>query len=124
MNLKSASIAAAAGLTAALVVGVAVTEVASAWIEFSLLVGIPAGLLAGVLLAAAVAVNLRDEASDDRRRLALAAGAFSTAFLVVLVVAAAGLSVGVVISLGVAVGGGLVAGAAAYLTYSRRDAAT
>ncbi|ELZ93709.1 hypothetical protein [Haloferax volcanii] len=42
----------AVGVVAALVVGIAVTEVASRWIFFSLFVGIPAGIVAGVLAVA------------------------------------------------------------------------
>ncbi|KTG30815.1 hypothetical protein [Haloferax profundi] len=43
----------AVGIAAALLVGVAVTEFASHWIFFSLFVGIPAGLVAGVIAVAA-----------------------------------------------------------------------
>ncbi|ELZ60714.1 MULTISPECIES: hypothetical protein [unclassified Haloferax] len=42
----------AVGVVAALVVGIAVTELASRWIFFSLFVGIPAGVVAGVLAVA------------------------------------------------------------------------
>ncbi|KAB1188321.1 MULTISPECIES: hypothetical protein [Haloferax] len=43
----------AVGIPAALLVGIAVTEVASHWIFFSLFVGIPAGILAGIIAIAA-----------------------------------------------------------------------
>ena len=41
------------GIVAALLVGIAVTEMASQWIFFSLFVGIPAGVVAGVVAIAA-----------------------------------------------------------------------
>ncbi|WEL29747.1 hypothetical protein [Haloferax volcanii] len=42
----------AVGVVAALVVGIAVTEVAARWVFFSLFVGIPSGLVAGVVAVA------------------------------------------------------------------------
>lgn len=42
----------AVGVVAAVLVGIAVTEVASRWIFFSLFVGIPAGLVTGVVATA------------------------------------------------------------------------
>lgn len=41
------------GTAAALLVGIAVTEVVSQWIFFSLFVGIPAGIVAGIVVIAA-----------------------------------------------------------------------
>ncbi|WP_148415680.1 hypothetical protein [Haloferax sp. KTX1] len=43
----------AVGVVAAVLVGIAVTEMAARWVFFSLFVGIPAGLVAGVLATAA-----------------------------------------------------------------------
>ncbi|ELZ95430.1 hypothetical protein [Haloferax sulfurifontis] len=43
----------AVGVVAAVLVGIAVTEVAARWVFFSLFVGIPAGVVAGVLATAA-----------------------------------------------------------------------
>ncbi|KAB1196139.1 MULTISPECIES: hypothetical protein [Haloferax] len=42
----------AVGLAAALLVGIAVTELAARWIAFSLFVGIPTGVLAGIIVIA------------------------------------------------------------------------
>ncbi|MCO8267914.1 hypothetical protein C5B90_18095 [Haloferax sp. Atlit-12N] len=42
----------AVGVVAAVLVGIAVTELAARWIFFSLFVGIPAGIVAGVLAVA------------------------------------------------------------------------
>ncbi|WP_411963579.1 hypothetical protein [Haloferax sp. YSMS24] len=41
------------GIAAALLVGIAATEIASQWIFFSLFVGIPVGIVAGVVGTAA-----------------------------------------------------------------------
>ncbi|ELZ85058.1 hypothetical protein C453_10770 [Haloferax elongans ATCC BAA-1513] len=50
----------AVGLISAFVVGIGVTEVASRWIAFSLFVGIPTGLVAGVVgVAVAYAIPTR-----------------------------------------------------------------
>ena len=52
MNAKSLALALAAGTAAFLLVGVAVTEVTQPWVEFSLLLGMPAGVAAGAFAAA------------------------------------------------------------------------
>lgn len=90
-----------AGL-AALVGGAAVTEVALRWVAFSLFVGVPAGLAAGVVVAAAVLLGLVEDAPAGRRRAATAIGGFGATFLVVLVAAASVGGQGVVVSLVVA----------------------
>lgn len=86
---RSRSIGAAlvAGIATFLVVGVAVTELAFAWIEFSLFVGVPVGLVAGAFVAAGVYLGLADDAPERRRRVALAVAGFGAVFLAVLLVA-------------------------------------
>ena len=66
MTLESLAYALIAGVAAFLAVGVAVTEIASAWIEFSVFVGLPAGVVAGIVVAAAVALGLADVDSPQR----------------------------------------------------------
>lgn len=51
MRSRSIGAALVAGIATFLVVGVAVTELAFAWIEFSLFVGVPVGLVAGPFVA-------------------------------------------------------------------------
>lgn len=114
MRLRTVGLAVAAGVAAFLVVGVAVTELALAWIEFSLLVGLPAGLATGAFVAAATFLGLAEGAPARRRRAALSVGGFGVAFLAVLVVAAAVGGQGVVVSLVVAGGVGVVVAGGAY----------
>lgn len=104
----------AAGVAAALVVGVAVTEVALAWTEFSLFVAIPAGVAAGAFVAAAVYLGLADDAPARRRRVAASLGGFGVAFLAVLVLAGTVGSTGAVVALVLAVVAGAVAAGATY----------
>ncbi|WP_135364083.1 hypothetical protein [Halosimplex halophilum] len=87
MHARTLAAAAVAGLAVFLAVGAAVTEFALRWIEFSLFVGLPVGLVAGATAAAAVVVGSGADASDRQRRVAAAVGAFGAAFLLVLAVA-------------------------------------
>jgi hypothetical protein len=103
-RLPTGLFALAAGVGAFLLVGATVTAVLEPRIEFSLLVGLPAGLVAGALAVVLVAMGLRAD-GERSSRLALAAGWFGIAFLVV--------AVGVAVLLSVTLG--LVAGAAAGL---------
>jgi len=96
MQFKSLVGALLSGIAVFLVVGVAVTEFAQSWIEFSLFLGIPAGLAAGVFTAGAVYLGLADDAPASRRRVAGAFAAFGVAFLVLLV------TLGLVVNIGVA----------------------
>lgn len=106
MSLRTALAALAAGLTAFVLVGVAVTELAASRIACSLFLGIPAGLGAGAIAMTVVRRTLGDP-RPERRRLGVAIGSFSGGFLVGL----AGLAVvgrtGAVTALvgGLAVGG-------------------
>lgn len=113
MNLKHIALAVLAGIAAFLIVGIAVTELLSPRIEFSLFVGIPAGLLAGVVTVIAVALGLgRDE--PGTRRVAVAFGIFGAVFVVATVLVGGLGGRGVLVSMLVGVVVGIVAGAASY----------
>ena len=115
MNAKTLGLALAAGTAAFLLVGVAVTEFTQPWVEFSLLLGIPAGVAAGAFAAAGVYLGLADEAPARRRRVAGAFGGFGAVFLFALVALAGLFRVGITLALGVAFAVGLAAGVGAYL---------
>lgn len=105
MNLRLLGFTLAAGIATFLIVGVAVTEVLQSRIEFSLLVGIPVGLVAGAVAAALIAWGTTEGAPTQRRRVAIAFGAFAASFLVVFaagVLLPAGTVVGILA--GIAVG--------------------
>lgn len=114
MNLRTLALALVAGIASFLVVGIAVTAVAERWIEFSVFVGLPAGLVAGAVAAAAVSLGLDDGAPAERRRLALAFGLFGAGFLATLVVLAVA-GQGIVLSTVAGMVVGLVAAVAGYL---------
>lgn len=98
MNLRLLGLALAAGLATFLLVGVVVTELLASRIAFSLLVGIPAGLFAGAVVATLVAWASDAGGPPERRRLATAFGTFAATFLLVLVVGAVvpvGMTIGV-----------------------------
>ena len=103
MTGRTLALAATAGVATFLLVGAAVSEVTMRWVEFSLFVGIPAGVVAGTAVTAAVAWGLAADRPTRRHRAALAAAGFGVAFLAVLVVVATVLRPGVVASLLVAV---------------------
>lgn len=84
MRLRGVVLALGAGLAAFLTVGAAATAVALQWIEYSLLVGVPVGLVVGVTAVAVVVVGLRGEASVRQRRAGVTVAAFGTTFLLVL----------------------------------------
>lgn len=115
MNFKAIGLALLAGIAAFLVVGIAVTELLSPRIEFSLFVGIPAGLMAGVVAAAAVALWFGREDAGARRA-AVALGAFGGAFLATTVAVGILAGVGLLASM---LAGGVVGLAAAVLGYLR-----
>jgi hypothetical protein len=123
MRLRNLALVVASGLASFLAVGVLVTELATPYIEFSLFVGLPVGLLAGVAVAAIVAVGLGPAAGPGRRRPALALGTFGVTFLVVLFGAAGGFETGTVVALILASVLGLVAAVAVYLQAGRGQAA-
>jgi hypothetical protein len=115
MTLKSLGYALVAGIAAFLVVGVTVTELAAARIEFSLFVGLPAGIVVGAAVAAAVAYGLRGEPTSRQHRLAGAVAGFGGGFLAALVVLSGLVGLGVVLSMGLGVVIGLMAAIVSYL---------
>lgn len=115
MTLKSLGLALAAGITAFLVVVVAVTEIAQPWIEFSLFLGIPAGIVAAAFTAAAVYLGLADDAPAGRRRIAGTFGAFGVAYLAALVVLGGIVDIGTALAIVVSAGIALVVAAVAYV---------
>jgi hypothetical protein len=114
MNRKLLGLTLAAGVATFLIVGVAVTELLQSRIEFSLLVGLPVGLVAGAIAAGLVAWGTSKGAPAQRRRLATAFGAFGAGFLVVLV-AGILLSIGTIISIVIGVGVGIIVAVVFYL---------
>lgn len=116
MTFKTLTLALAAGIATFLVVAVAVTELLAGRIEFSLFVGLPAGLLAGAVAAALVALGLETDAPPERHRIAMAAGGFGAAFLLVLALGAGLFDVGTVLALALAA---IVALLVAVTTYVR-----
>ncbi len=115
-------LAVAVGLAVFVAVGAAVTEAASATIEFSLFVGLPAGFVAGIAVAAFVYLRL-GAADPGKRRPAIALTGFGAAFLVVLF---GGVAVGLRNSVALPIAGvvGVVAAIALYLRFDQRTAAT
>lgn len=114
-NAKSLSLATAAGIATYLITGVAVTEFAQPWIEFSLFVGLPAGVTAGAFAAAVVYLGLADDAPARHRRIAGALAGFGAVSLVVLIALSGLLDVGVTLALGIAFVVGVVAGIGTYV---------
>ncbi len=119
MNPRTLGYAAAAGIATFLVVFAAVSELLLSYIEFSVLVGLPAGIAAGVLTAAVVLVLFARNDSETSRPLALALGTFGVAFLAVFV-GLLGLQAGVTVSMAAATVLGLLAGTAVGVR-SRRE---
>ena len=120
MTFRTGALAALAGLTTFVVVGVATTELAGPWIEFSLFFGIPAGVVAGIAAAVGVYLGLADDAPPERRRRARSVAGFGVVFLAVLVAGAAVFDLGVAAALVLGTVLGIVAAAVSY----RRGAPT
>ncbi|WP_336364981.1 hypothetical protein [Halalkalicoccus salilacus] len=95
MNRKLFGLALAAGVATFLIVGVAITEFAQPWVEFSLFLGIPVGFVAGAFTAAAVYFGLADDELAQRRHIAGAFARFGVVFLVVLIALGSLLNLGV-----------------------------
>ncbi|MFB6085914.1 MAG: hypothetical protein ABEJ84_03775 [Halodesulfurarchaeum sp.] len=95
---------------AGLLIGGAVTALLEPRMAFSLLLGIPAGLLAGVVAAGAVAVGLTSE-NSRRRQIGRGIAGFSLAFLSSFAAALLALDLGTVVSLGLALVIGLAGSA-------------
>lgn len=110
MQLRGIALAFGSGLAAFLVVGVIVAEIGTTYTEFSVLVGVPAGLLAAVAVVVTVLLGYGESVPSRRRRVANTFGAFGLLLLVGLVVpvGAVGLPVATV-TLWSGVGAGVVA---------------
>lgn len=121
MNPHRARAAFGVGLTAFLLVGVAATELAATAIEFSVFVGIPAGLLAGALAAAATYRRLGGDASDRFRRSVVAAAVFGYAVLALALVRYVLAPVRGLLSLGAIAGLAVLAAAGAFLLVEPAD---
>lgn len=119
MNAKSVGVALAAGIAIFLIIGVAITELAQSWIEFSLFLGIPAGFAAGAFTAVAVYLGLADNAPAHRRRITGAFAGSGTVFLVVLIVLGGLLNLGVTLALGIAFVVGFLTGIGVYVRESK-----
>lgn len=117
MRLRYVVATVASGIAGFLVAGIVTTELVAPYIYFSLFVGIPVGLVAGVAVAAIVAVGLGPAAGPGRRRVALALGTFGVVFLLALFGIAGGLGTGVVLALVAASVLGLVAAVIVYLKF-------
>lgn len=90
MRFRSVGFALVAAVAALLVVGVIATEIGTAaGIEYSLFVGIPAGLVAGVATAAFVFERLENPEPAGRRQ-AVAVAAFGLVFVAALLVGVLG----------------------------------
>jgi hypothetical protein len=124
MSLKSISLALLSGIAAFLIVGVAVTEFTQPWIEFSLFLGIPAGIATGAFTAAGVYLGLADDSPAGRRRIAGAFAAFGAGFIVALVVFGWVVNTGVTTAIVISVIVALAVGAVAYIRSPKEVAAT
>ena len=109
------ALVASAFLASGLLVGLGVTAALEPRIEFSLFLGIPTGVFAGVLVAWGVNRGLTTEEDPRRRSVAWTVGGFSLAFLFSLVGFVLVLDEGVAMSLGLSLAGGLVGGLLAFL---------
>ncbi|WP_049941126.1 hypothetical protein [Halorhabdus utahensis] len=82
MRVRILGYAAFAGIATFLVVFFAVSEALLPYIEFSVLVGIPVGLLVGTLSAAFVLTEFGSDTSQTRRALARGLGTAGIGFVV------------------------------------------
>lgn len=90
MRARTLGLAGLSGIAAFVLVGAIVTELLAPRIEFSLFLGIPAGLIAGVAAALVVAARLEDH-DHARRRPAIALSGFGVGFVIALVLGNAAL---------------------------------
>lgn len=114
MTGKSVLLAVSAGLATFLLVGAAVTMVFEQWIEFSVFVGLPAGVLAGVLVGGGVAFGLAAKA-PKRSQIAGTVAGFSIGFLLSLGILVLVWDGGVAVSLAVSISIGLLVAILAWL---------
>ena len=115
MDRRAIPAALAAGLAAFVLVGVAVTELAASRVEFSVFLGLPAGVTAGVVATLAV-LYASGDVNPGHQRVGRALGGFGVGFLAGLVGATVVARTGAVVGLVVGVVAGL---AAAVLSWAR-----
>lgn len=112
---KSLVLALGTGVAVFLLVGGTVTAVAETWIEFSLLIGLPAGVVAGGLATVAVYLGLMDDVPETRRDITGIVAWASAGCLVGFVVLAGLANLGVTVALAVSVIIGLVVAGAVFI---------
>lgn len=84
MTIRNGLLGLIAAVSGFIVITVAVTELLSRWIEFSLLLGLPSGVIGGIVLGVLTYWWLDSDNAGSRRNGATLA-MFGVAFLVVLV---------------------------------------
>jgi len=109
MRIRILGYAAFAGIATFLVVFFAVSEALLSYIEFSVLVGIPVGLLVGALSAAFVLTQFESDTTKTRRALARGLGAAGIGFVVAFGLALL-LGQGVTLAILLGIGAGTVTG--------------
>ena len=92
-----------------IIIGTLVTEVLRGTIAFSVLVGLPAGIIVGIIVGVFVSWSLGPGTSPRRRRLAVGIGAFGVTFVVVLLLVAGGAGIRNSLALPVAALAGVIA---------------
>jgi hypothetical protein len=115
VKLKTLGYAFGAGGAAFLLVGVAVTELDAQQTEFSVFLGIPAGLIAAVVAVLAVLLGLADGSTRGRRRAVAGVAVFGVTFVGGMALAATVLAVPVLVSMLVSAGVSLTAAVVAAL---------
>lgn len=102
------------GVSGFIIFGVIATEIASPYIEFSVFVGIPVGLIAGLVLTALVIATL---GTDDpaKRRSGASVASFGIAFLVVALLVAGILRLRISLSLIIGGVAGIIGAVATYV---------
>lgn len=115
MNLRSLAVAGVTGLAAFLAVSWTITDFARPWVEVSVFLGVPGGIVAGAFVAALVYLGLADDVPDQRRRVAAALASFGVAFLAVLLAVGALLELDETTALVVAAVVGVLTAASAYV---------
>ena len=122
MQLRTVFLALVAGIATTLLVGAAVTEALLPAIEFSVLVGLPAGIAAGLIVGGLVLVGLAGRDTPPRyRHAALAVGVCGLAVLAVFAVAAFAVGVGGTLAIVLGVVAGIFAGGATFLWLEQSD---
>ena len=86
MSTRNALVALGVAISTFLVVAVVVTELASSTIEFSVFLGLPAGILAGLIAAVATWRLLQASPSDRARRTTAAIAGFGYAVILLAAV--------------------------------------